>query len=251
MLDTHGTITGISPLLFGMPAYSLFVTLGILAGLAHYLLLAKQGRMQFMQVFTLIGAALGFAVIGSKIPLLFLNPTPYALLTGKSIVGALLGGMVGIAIAKKVMKLQVRLGNIIAPSIALGMAIGRFGCFFGGCCYGKPAAWGFNFGDGLLRLPTQLFEVAFHLCAFVAMTALQKRVKTPGILFKGYILVYFIFRFATEFIRETPVLWLNMTIYQMICLLGAAYMAAVIVKLYKQKELMQAAGGQTDERIPQ
>lgn len=246
MLDTHQTITGVHPLILGMPSYSLFVALGICAGLAYYLLNTKKERMEFLPALTLVAAALISALIGSKIPLLFLKPGIMTLLTGKSIVGALLGGMAGVVIAKKIMKIKVRLGNIIAPSVALGMAIGRFGCFFGGCCYGKPSSWGFDFGDGLLRLPTQLFEAFFHACAFIVMVRLKGRVKTPGILFKIYVLVYFTFRFFMEFIRETPVLWMGMTIYQIICALGVLYITALIVKIKKDKRDIDqnTAGGQ-------
>lgn len=231
MLDAHTTITGIRPVILGIPAYPLFVTLGILAGMAWYFVNIKSSRTQFMPAFTLVAAALMSALIGSKLPLLFLTRDIRLLLTGKSVVGALLGGMIGVVATKKVLGLKVRLGNVIAPSVALGLAIGRFGCFFGGCCYGKPAVWGFDFGDGQLRLPTQLFEAAFHGCAFIVMLCVMKRIKTPGILFKAYVLAYFVFRFFMEFIRETPVLWLGMTIYQIICLLGGLYMATAIIRM--------------------
>lgn len=234
MLDSHSTITGIRPLIFGIPSYSIFVTLGMVLGLGYYLLSAKRKNLQLVPALKLVCAALFSALIGAKIPLLFLNPGLINLLVGKSIVGGLLGGMVGVMVAKRIFKIQVRLGNIIAPAIALGIAVGRIGCFFNGCCYGTPASWGFDFGDGQLRLPTQLFEVLFHFCAFLVLAYLQKRVKAPGILFKWYVLIYFLFRFFMEYIRETPGLWLGMTIYQIISLLGILYMAVTILKINKE-----------------
>lgn len=231
MLDTHNPIVGVHPQIFGIPTYSLFVTLGCLAGLAYYLVSAKRASGQFSQAFTIITAAFVCAWVGSKIPILFLSRDIKTLLISKSIVGALLGGMLGVMVVKRITGIKLRMGNIIAPSAALGIAIGRFGCFFGGCCYGIPAAWGFDFGDGQLRLPTQLFEVAFHSFAFVIMLCIKNRIKTPGMLFKVYVLVYFIFRFFMEFIRETPPLWMGMTIYQIICLSGSAYMLLVILKM--------------------
>jgi prolipoprotein diacylglyceryltransferase len=52
------------------------------------------------------------------------------------------------------------------------------------------------------------------------------KVKTQGILFKYYLLAYFIFRFFMEFIRENPLVWEGMTIYQIISILGILYIAA-------------------------
>jgi prolipoprotein diacylglyceryltransferase len=243
MFEIHRTVTGLQPTLFGVPSYSLFVALGFLCGLTYYFFASRKRGVGFIPAFTLVAAALVFALIGSKIPLLFLNPGIKNILWGKSVVGALLGGMAGVFLAKKHFHIQVRMGNEIAPAVALGMAVGRWGCFFGGCCYGQPAAWGFDFGDGLLRLPTQLFEVAFHLTAFVILLLAKRKPRTPGILFKWYILSYFIFRFWMEFIRETPVLWAGLTIYQIICALGALYMAVVIVRIKREGSPSQGTGG--------
>jgi phosphatidylglycerol:prolipoprotein diacylglycerol transferase len=150
------------------------------------------------------------------------------ILFGKSIVGGLVGGMIGVIAIKKIFGIKLKLGNVIAPAIALGMAIGRIGCFLNGCCRGIPAARGFDFGDGLLRLPTQLFECAFHLVAFVVLVYFGNKAKMPGILFKLYLLVYFIFRYLTEFIRENTIVCCGMTVYQIICLLGAIYITSIL-----------------------
>ena len=176
----------------------------------------------------IVFSALFCGVIGSKIPLLFEGSGWEEILYKKSIVGGLAGGMFGVIAIKKILGIKLKLGNVIAPSVALGMAIGRIGCFFNGCCYGVCASWGFDFGDGLLRLPTQLFESAFHIAAFALLIFYRNKVKTPGILFKMYLLAYFIFRFLTEFIRENPIIFCKMTIYQIICILGIIYMTIIL-----------------------
>jgi len=231
MFDVHERLYGRdAPVILGIPAYTFFVTLGIIAGLVYYFVdLKRRGQVSEGAV-KIVFAALVCGVIGSKIPLIFEGHSRIEILYGKSIVGGLLGGMFGVIIIKKIAGIKLKLGNVIAPSVALGLAIGRFGCFFNGCCYGKVASWGFDFGDGLLRLPTQLFESAFHLTAFVLLIYFKNKVKTAGILFKLYLLVYFIFRFIMEFIRENPIIWGRMTIYQIICGLGLIYIIIILLR---------------------
>lgn len=229
MLDTHYRLYGSNSInILGIPAYSFFVGLGLLVGVLYYFYSLKQeGRVSEGAV-KIVTSGLLFGVIGSKVPLIFEGRGLEYIIYGKSIVGGLLGGMFGVIAVKKVFKINLKLGNVIAPSIALGMSIGRLGCFFNGCCYGVVAPFGFDFGDGQLRLPTQLFEVAFHFTAFIVLVHYKDKVKTPGILFKLYIIAYFIFRFFMEFIRENPVVYAGMSIYQIISLLGIAYMTIVI-----------------------
>ena len=83
--------------------------------------------------------------------------------------------------------------------------------------------WGVDFGDGLLRYPTQLFEMVFLLIAFAILHYAKKRVKTPGILFKLFLISYFIFRFLIEFIRVNPTIYAGLSIYQILSVLAAIY----------------------------
>ena len=224
--DVHESLGGVLPTILGIPSYSIFVGLGILVGIVYYLLDARRRGVKHDGVVVIVASALIFGVIGSKIPLLFESNNPDIWAYGKSIVGAMLGGMLGVILVKRIMKIKLKMGNIIAPAVALGMAIGRIGCFCNGCCFGIPAPFGlgFNFGDGVLRLQTQLLESVFHLTAFFILRHYQDKVKTPGILFKLYLLAYFIFRFLCEFIRENPRILLDMTIYQIFCIIGIIYM---------------------------
>jgi len=219
MFDTH---EGIKNTLI----YGIFVIIGILAGVLYYLWDTRDKRKEGAGV--IVTSALIFGFIGSKIPLLFETYDLKVILTGKSIVGALIGGMFGIIFIKKKLNIKSKFGNVIAPAIALGMSIGRLGCFYGGCCYGKISTWGFNFGDGNLRLPTQLFEMAFHAVAFVILNIFKRKALVEGILFKIYIVSYFMFRFFIEFIRENKIIFLGLTIYQIFCLIGIFYLILMI-----------------------
>jgi len=240
MLDAHSRLyAGAAPRVLGVPAYTLFVSLGLAAGLAYYFIdLRRRGEVSEGAV-KIAFSALVCGVIGSKIPLLFEGRGWEELLYGKSIVGGLIGGMFGVIGIKRIFGIKLKLGNVIAPSIALGMTIGRIGCFINGCCCGAVASWGFDFGDGKLRLPTQLFESAFHLSVFAVLVYVRRKALTPGILFRFYLLAYFIFRFFIEYIRVNPVVFLGMTIYQIICGLGFIYVLIVLWRIIRDGRKQQ------------
>jgi len=100
--------------------------------------------------------------------------------------------------------------DIIAPGIALGHSIGRFGCLFAGCCYGKacdlPFAIKFTNPDGLAPLnvylhPTQIYMVLSNFFLFFILMWLQKRKRFHGMVFLFYIMLYSAFRSGIEFFR--------------------------------------------------
>jgi phosphatidylglycerol---prolipoprotein diacylglyceryl transferase len=95
--------------------------------------------------------------------------------------------------------------DVIAPYIPLGHAIGRIGCFFAGCCYGRPSAsCGIVFpalGDGVPHLPTQLYESVLNFLLFGALIWFRPKRRFAGQLFWGYIALYAAGRFGLEFLR--------------------------------------------------
>lgn len=211
--------------IFGIPSYSLMVGLGIMAGLIYYFVDARKRDTNSESAIIIVAAALIFGILGAKLPLLLMNykfvsTRPDIWFEGKTIVGGFIGGTFGVVFIKKLLKIQLKMGNVIAPAAALGMGIGRLGCFLNGCCYGLQWSWGVDFGDGVLRLPTQLFEAAFHFIAFFVLVYLKQRVTKPGILFKYYISAYLVFRFFTEFFRQNQRLFDFLTLYQLLSILG-------------------------------
>lgn len=105
--------------------------------------------------------------------------------------------------------------DIWAPSIAIGHAIGRLGCFCAGCCYGKPAEglpWAVTFTDpeslaiiGMPLHPTQLYESAAELLNFLILITLRRHQSFNGQLFWMYILNYSIIRSVVEMFRGDQV----------------------------------------------
>lgn len=167
-----------------------------------------------------LGAFCG-GMIGAKLPFVLLDWQ--GLLSGaawfengKTLVLGLVGGYFGVEVAKWAMRIRVKTGDGFAAPVAAAIAVGRLACFSAGCCYGTATAlpWGVDFGDGIRRHPTQLYEFAFHATCAVVLLRLQARGLLRGQLIKLYILAYLCYRFATEFIRPEPMLWLELSVYQ-------------------------------------
>jgi phosphatidylglycerol---prolipoprotein diacylglyceryl transferase len=128
------------------------------------------------------------AALGSKILFWLEDPqltlqnlhNPTFLIGGKTIVGALIGGLVTVELVKRYIKLRTSTGDLYAIPLALGVAVGRIGCFLTGLSdntYGTPTnlPWGVNFGDGIPRHPTQLYEIAFILALIPFLYLVLKR----------------------------------------------------------------------------
>jgi prolipoprotein diacylglyceryltransferase len=142
---------------------------------------------------------------------------PAALLGGKTIVGGLLGGWAGVEFAKRICGVTRSTGDLFVWPLAIGNAIGRLGCFFTGLAdhtYGVATTlpWGVDFGDGVARHPTQIYESIFVVMLAAAIaTSLRGRELPPGARFRLYFAGYFAFRFFVEFLkpRETPLAGLS------------------------------------------
>lgn len=170
------------------------------------------------------------ASIGSKLPFAFyefsqaVTPTVW-LSDGKTIMCGIVGGYFGVEISKWVLEIRTKTGDTFAAPVAVAVAIGRIGCFHGGCCFGAPTKlpWGMKFptapdGGVLLRHPTQLYETTFHLFAAGLLLWFGYRGWFKGQLVKLYILAYLGYRFLSEFLRPEPEFYAGLTAYQWACL---------------------------------
>ncbi len=187
-----------------------------------------------------IGLSLGAfcgAMIGGKLP--FALADWHGLLSGrvwfesgKTIVFALVGGYFGVEFMKRRLGVVVKTGDGFAVPVAAAVGIGRLGCFAAGCCHGTATSlpWGVDFGDGVRRHPTHLYECAFHISAACVLAALKRRGLFKNQLIKLYILAYLNYRFATEFIRPEPVLAFGLTGYQWAALALMPVFAALWIR---------------------
>lgn len=180
-----------------------------------------------------IGAFCG-GMLGSKLPFALADPrgafcAQAWLGDGKTILFGLAGGYVGVEIAKALVNVTTKTGDTFVIPVAISIAIGRLGCFVGRCCYGQPTTlpWGVDFGDGVLRHPTQLYETAFHLLMATGLFTFERRGWFPRQRFKIYLLAYCGYRFVTEFIRPEERLTGGLTGYQSASLAFVPIIAAL------------------------
>jgi len=209
--------------------------LGYTLGFQFYLLLRRQQIQPTLPVeknlWIIVGAVFG-ALAGSKLLAWAESPLEYAtvfgtpaMLGGKTIVGGLLGGWAGVEIAKKRLGVTQSTGDLFVFPLALGICIGRIGCFLTGLddhTYGTftSVPWAVNFGDGP-RHPTQLYEIAFVALLAIILATRCKLAYTNGRTFRLFLGGYLLFRFGVEFLKPSYKPYLGLSMIQIASLLGA------------------------------
>jgi phosphatidylglycerol---prolipoprotein diacylglyceryl transferase len=150
------------------------------------------------------------------------------LVQGKTIVGALLGGLIGVELTKKVIGVRRSTGDLFVYPLIIGTAVGRIGCFLTGLSdrtYGIATTlpWGVDFGDGIYRHPTQLYEILFLLGLMIVLKIRSRYYRQEGDLFKFYTIAYLSFRLLIDFIKPDFHPFLGVSAIQIACLLGLLY----------------------------
>ncbi|MFN8148767.1 MAG: prolipoprotein diacylglyceryl transferase family protein [Candidatus Nanopelagicales bacterium] len=138
---------------------------------------------------------------------------------GRSILGGLSGAYVGALVGKRVGGYTGRTGDLFAPAVAIGLAIGRIGCLLTEAP-GRPTSlpWGITVDPsvaatipecpgcvaGVPMHPSYLYEILFCLAAFGVLLWLRDRIDAPGETFVLFLAAYAVFRFGVEFTRANP-----------------------------------------------
>lgn len=179
------------------------------------------------------GALLGSRVLGLlEHPELLANPPGGWLyyFTNKTIVGGLLGGLVGVELTKKRLGVTTSSGDLMVFPVLLGMGIGRLGCHLSGLedgTFGTATTlpWAINFGDGVPRHPTNLYEILWLLLLGALLWLRERRGPLPdGWRFRFFMVGYLLFRLLVEFLKPTPAPagW-GLTAIQWACVAGLGY----------------------------
>lgn len=225
------------------PGYAVFVGLGLVLG--YFVKSEEERRLQLLdgpnRRWVTSGALLG-AMVGAKLGLLLYMPVDEwlgslrALLLsewgGRTILGALFGGFVGVELTKKALGITIATGDPYALGLPLGQALGRVGCFLGGCCYGRPLEADSPLRSLHLELhPAQLYEAALDLAVAVTVFALRKQPRPRGLLFRYYLLAYAAIRVAMDFFRGDEKQLLGTLSYaQWFCLACGAWLVRDVLK---------------------
>jgi phosphatidylglycerol:prolipoprotein diacylglycerol transferase len=218
-------------------AYNVGFSLAVLSALA---LARTAGRRQGLPPLAwalLLAFTVAGAIVGSK--LLFLDFQPIA--PGeKTNLGGLIGGITTMVVMARLLRLAAwrSLDAVTVPTL-VGMAIGRVGCFFAGCCAGSATSlpWAVRDADGHAVHPVQLYEAAADLLLVGALTRWLPA-RAAGARFLSATLAYAAIRFTTEFVREGRAVHLGLNLVQW-SLLGIATLVAVI----QWKRSANVAGG--------
>jgi prolipoprotein diacylglyceryltransferase len=193
-----------------------------------------------------VGAIAG-AAIGAKLAFWIDDPlAAFArfpdlrhLLEGKSIVGALLGGLIAVELTKKIAGVRRSSGDAFVLPLTVGMCIGRIGCFLAGLGdhtygVGTLVPWGVDFGDGIARHPTQLYEIAFLLMQYALIHCRRDAFTKPGDRFRAFMIGYLAFRLLVEFIKPVFYTWPGgLSGIQWLCLAGLAYYGGDIPRILR------------------
>jgi phosphatidylglycerol:prolipoprotein diacylglycerol transferase len=221
------------PILFeigGFPVYTYGVLLAAayLLGLQFALVRARKRNLDPNRVMDLGIWIILSALVGAKLLLLIVEfdtygRNPAELMTLVRSGGVFYGGLI-LAVTVALVYLWYHrmpvwtVTDVFAPGIALGHVVGRLGCLFAGCCFGRPAdlPWAITFRSQyaadnvgtplhVALHPTQLYEAGAELLILGFLLAFERKGRPfPGRTFWTYMLLYGITRFIIEFYRGDP-----------------------------------------------
>jgi prolipoprotein diacylglyceryl transferase len=223
---------------FAVGTHNAFMALGAIVGaIVFYLECRRRGELSEQMLWIAAGCMIAGA-IGGKLSAIFGNIGDPSLSTsdvifhgGRSILGGLTGGYLGVVFTKRMVRYHRPTGDLFAPATALGCAVGRIGCFLTELP-GTPTTlpWGIRLHpEAVIRLPncpswcwtsplhpSMLYESVFQLLMFLLLwTRLRFVSALDGELMKLYLLCYAIFRFFVEFVRGNEIFRFGLTRHQL------------------------------------
>jgi phosphatidylglycerol:prolipoprotein diacylglycerol transferase len=208
--------------------YGVLLAAAYLFGLKLAMVRAKSRGLDQTRILDLGIYIIISALVGAKLLLLVTDfrtfaDSPRELLSLARSGGVFYGGLI-LAVSVALWYIR-RIGlplwttcDVFAPGIALGHVVGRLGCLFAGCCYGKPTSvpWAITFTDPFAATnvgtplnvplhPTQLYEAGAEALILLILLATERRGRPyPGRTFWLYILLYSISRYVIEIYRGDP-----------------------------------------------
>ena len=200
--------------------YGLFLALGFITAIWFTKRNARFYGIDHQTVSDLFFTILVSAIVGARLLYVAINLDDYThnLLDifkiwngGLVFFGGFITATLAAVVFCRIKGLEVwKTADVLAPGLALGHALGRFGCLFAGCCFGKvcdlPIAVTFSHPQSLAPLnvplhPTQLYMVGTNFIIFLILLAIQRRKRFNGMVFLSYVMLYSVFRAAVEYFR--------------------------------------------------
>lgn len=222
----------------------LFESLAYFVGFRIFLRLRRGGEhLAESTRWSVLTAAIVGAMVGSKLLAWAEDPQPglQFFLGGKTIVGGLLGGTAAVEWIKYRLGIRRSTGDLYAIPLAVGIAIGRVGCFLSGltdATHGLPTSmpWGVDLGDGIPRHPVQIYETAFLLGLAIWLWRVSKRPHRNGQLFATFMIAYLAFRLVEDFLKPA-MRFGGLCAIQWACLAGLVYFVSGIPQRLNKEDL--------------
>jgi phosphatidylglycerol:prolipoprotein diacylglycerol transferase len=208
---------------FSIGWHGVLMFIGIAVGLALTLPLAKKLGIQYEITYTAAIWAVIFGFVGARLTHVIDDWSYYSqdlveILAvqkgGLGWYGALIGGILGVAIYSRLKKFSLgRFADAVAPGIILGLSIGRIGCTLNGDSPGMPTSlpWGFIYTHpdsfvpweylGLATHPAPVYEILWNVVTLVVLWRLWRRLIPDGSLFLVSLVMYSVGRFAISWFR--------------------------------------------------
>lgn len=228
-----------------MPTYGLCMFVGVI--ISSWLLFhqARRNGQDGQTLYYIFVSSLLVGILAGKIYRFLFESDhwdPFSLLrfwTDHSFYGMAIGFVSTWAILTRKNNIQtIKSLNTIVPAILSAQIMGRLGCFFVGCCYGKPTdSWiGVQFQNVFgYRHPTQLYEMAAAILIMIAISILQRRRLYTDKTFFIYIYTYAGARLIIENFRgDNPHIWPGLTFTQIVSILILLSLPMVVINFKKR-----------------
>lgn len=236
--------------------YGLMIALGILICVFMGMYRAKRHGYQEEAVLDIAIFGILFGFIGAKLLYVLVefksflaNPMNVLGSEGFVVYGGIIVGALAGVIYCHIKKLPIwEYFDLLIPSVAVAQGFGRIGCFFAGCCYGRPtdAFWGITFPEGSFApagiplIPTQLISSIGDFIIAGILILYSKKNKKSGNVGILYMILYGIGRFLVEFLRSDERGTIGIFSTSQFISIGIVLLAIILLfrdKLFKSKKI--------------
>ena len=248
---------------FVISTYGVFVAVGMVIAFYIFLYFVKkenidEKKAENIFLFTIVGG-----LIGARIAYIIEHPDQFKTLVdyvaiwkgGIDWFGGFLGGVFTALLLIRYYKVNIwKISDAAAVALILGHGIGRIGCTFAGCCYGKPipehSFWehfGITFPEGsaappgMKLYPTQPLEAFLNIFLFFILFLAYRKKFFDGQIFSMYLILYGTERFFLEFLRNVtpPIEPVGLTWNQIVSILMVIFGISLIVYRLKYQKVLK------------
>lgn len=252
-------ILGVNLNIFGLSVsmYGIMMAIAFIVGITIAYFNAKKRGIKPDDILTLALYIIPLSILGARTYFAIFTENPLSFIEffkvwegGLAILGGVIGGLIGIILYCLIHKKNfLDILDIAAPSLIIGQAIGRIGCYFAGCCHGveieNSALHFFPIGieiNGVWHYATMFYECFWCLACFFVLLFLFRKTNIKGLVVSSYLILYGFARFFIEGLRgDSLYLWetglrVSQVLSAIIFIIGVACLIYVLIKHKKSKE---------------